>query len=175
MVWSLPCSRTIIQQSHSTRWSMEVVTTISTAYSALKKAKDGFSSYVDGKAEAKANAKVTEAMKSLGEALDSLFYVREELFRLQDENRVLKEQLSSKESWNKKLSDYKLVKTTGGATVYESTQEPKHFACPNCIEHQEIQILQSGRNMAGTYNCPGCKTSFPVDPYVKIPPSIKAF
>jgi len=140
------------------------IATIASAYSGLKTAKEIFSSYTDLKIDAAARERVNEAIEKVGEAQDALFQMREEMFRLQEENRSLRDSIAENENWEKRLSTYELVETSGGAIVYKSTSSVKHFACPSCVEKQEIQILQDRQVMSGAYDCPGCGKSFPVKP-----------
>src|SRR5213596_3275558 len=44
--------------------------------------------------------------------------------------------------------------------------EPEHFACPNCINHRRIEILQDNRTTRGKYRCTaaGCGAEFPINP-----------
>jgi hypothetical protein len=107
----------------------------------------------------------------VGVVQDTLFHIREELFRLQTENEQLRQQLKTLEEWEKQKSQYELKQTEGGAVVYVFTQTstgtPAHCACPSCFAQKTIQILQDKRDALGTFQCPSCKVSFPINP----PPS----
>lgn len=65
-----------------------------------------------------------------------------------------------------KQSNYELIETEGGAVVYKSKSGTAHFACPSCFNN-EIHILQDRRVVSGDFDCPGCKTAFPVKPAIK--------
>ncbi|WP_439531622.1 hypothetical protein [Marinobacter adhaerens] len=144
------------------------MTSIATAYSGLRAAKEIFSNYTDLKIDAAARERVNEAIAKVGEAQDALFQMREEMFRLQEENRLLKDSIAENENWEKRLSAYELAETSGGAIVFKSTSGVDHFACPSCAEKREIQILQDRRVVSGDYDCPGCGKSFPVKPRKQI-------
>jgi hypothetical protein len=59
-------------------------------------------------------------------------------------------------------SQYELLELGGGAVVYAFTGFPKHYACPHCFAKHVIHVLQYRRIGSGYFECPGCKTSFPV-------------
>lgn len=138
--------------------------TLSVAYQGLKAAKDTISGLTHLKIEIDTLSKINDAAKQVGEAQDILFQMREELFRLQDENRDLKERIDEKEKWHSKVGNYALTKTDGGAIVYQTTDgSVHHYACPSCLEKKEIQILQDQRFSSGLFICPGCGKTFPVN------------
>ena len=59
-------------------------------------------------------------------------------------------------------SQYTLLELEGGTVVYAFTGFPKHYACPHCFAKHVIHALQYRRIGPGYFECPGCKTSFPV-------------
>jgi len=140
------------------------VTTITAAYNGLKMAKDVFTGFADLKIKTESLEKINDAVKKVGEAQDALFQLREELFRLQEENNKLKKITNENDEWKKRLENYELVETPGGAVVYKSKKGTNHFICPSCLEKKEIHILQDRRVKSGDYDCPGCGKSFPVKP-----------
>ena len=91
------------------------IATITSAYTGLKTAKDLFQSLQKIKIDTITVGQLNDAAKAVGEAQDTMFSLREELFRLQDENNSIKEQLSTKEEWIAKISQYELCTTHGGA------------------------------------------------------------
>ena len=139
------------------------VTSIAGAYQGLKAVKDILTGAIEAKDDVDAKAKILEAQIRLGEIQDTLFGLREQLSELQDQKRQLQEQLVAAQAWNEKLNQYELTKTVGGAIVYNYKGDPKHFACPTCINKQEIQILQDNRTMSGKYRCTGCANEFPIE------------
>ena len=138
------------------------MTTITAAYNGLKIAKDVFTGFADLKIETASLEKINHAVKKVGEAQDALFQLREELFRLQEENNSLKQAVNEKEEWKKRLTNYELLETPGGAVVYQSKEGTNHFICPSCLERKEIHILQDRKVVSGAYDCPGCGKSFPL-------------
>jgi len=135
---------------------------IKLAYDGLKSAKDIFSAFDDLKNEAESIAKVNEAVKQVGLAQDTLFELREELFRLQNENQKLREVSLERENWDKQFSNYELVTTEGGAVVYKSRTGVEHFICPSCVTKRQIHPLQDNQNVSGRFSCPSCSITFPV-------------
>jgi regulator of replication initiation timing len=145
------------------------MTIITGAYNGLKTVKDVFTGLSDLKIETETLAKINESVKSVGEAQDALFQLREELFRLQSDNDALRKKLSNVESWDNKISNYSLIKTNAGAVVYKSNGDPLHYACPNCAAKQELQFLQELGGYSGSSECPSCKTMYPIEPDKPMP------
>jgi hypothetical protein len=137
---------------------------ITAAYNSLKFGKDLLSTMAEAKVDIASQGKVLEALAKLGQVQDTLFELREELFRLQSDNESLRKKLGEVEGWGSNLNEYDLTKTNGGAVVYVSKGEPQHFLCPSCIATHQIQILQDNRTSSGKFRCPGCKNEFPVNP-----------
>jgi len=141
------------------------ITTITAAYEGLKAGKNILKSLYEAKIEADAKEKIDEVMSKLGEAQDTLFSMREELFRLQSENDTLRKQIAESDSWDNKLDQYELIKTAGGAVVYKHIGEPEHYICPSCAAKKSIEILQDNRTYSGKFRCVGCKAEYPINPY----------
>jgi hypothetical protein len=59
---------------------------------------------------------------------------------------------------------YELTHLDSGAAVYYFTGFPQHYVCPYCFEQALLHVLQYRRVGAGYFACPGCQTSFPVQP-----------
>ncbi|MBA57201.1 MAG: hypothetical protein CMK89_22360 [Pseudomonadales bacterium] len=137
---------------------------ISAAYEGLKLGKNALKMLYDLKVEADAKALIQEIMGRLGEVQDTLFSAREELFTLQEENNRLKNQLKEIEGWETTKQPYQLVKTDGGAIVYQYIGEPAHFACPNCFNKKQIQFLQDTRTFSGNFKCVNCEAEYPINP-----------
>lgn len=140
------------------------VTAISSAYTALKIMREAIAAIMDAKIDEAARQRINEALEKIGGIQDTLFFLREELSRIQNENAALKGKLNEIEAWEVRFAEYQLEETEGGAVVYKYKGQPTHFACPNCVNKKEIQILQDRRVVAGIYDCPGCDKSFPVKP-----------
>lgn len=138
--------------------------TISSAYTAIKILKESITTILNAKIEAETRTRINEALERLGGVQDTLFYLREELSRLQSENAELKKSLKEKEDWDNRIKQYSLTKTEGGAVVYISNGEPKHYICPSCITKKEIHIIQDCRSLSGRFICSGCDKQFPIEP-----------
>ncbi len=136
------------------------IQTVSVAFSGLKFAKEAVTALLQLKIDADSRERVNEAIIKVGQAQDTLFELREQLFNYQTQVQDLKQQINALESWELKFSQYKLVSTNGGGTVYEFIGNPKHYICPSCINKKEIHILQYDNNWAGTYTCTGCSSAF---------------
>jgi predicted RNA-binding Zn-ribbon protein involved in translation (DUF1610 family) len=147
---------------------MDLVT-IAAAYQSIKSGKEILTAIYEAKVDFDSKPKVHEALNNLGEALDSLYILREDLFKLQDENRTLKQKLENYDSWLNKADQYELVKTTGEAVVYKYKGQPEHYACPGCFNSKLIQILQNNRTSSGKYRCTGCGSEFPIEPRKSTP------
>jgi hypothetical protein len=148
------------------------VTSITGAYQGLKAAKDILGVLFDAKVDAEAKPKILEALQKLGEAQDTLFALREELFSLQTTNGQLRQEIADSKTWQSTASQYDLVKTAGGAVVYKFKGEPEHFACPSCFNLKQVHILQTNRTMSGKFRCTGCSSEFPVDPQKHYAPQV---
>lgn len=148
---------------------MDIVTTINTAHSAIKIAKESLTLLLNSKVEEKSREKINEAMLSIGNLQDTLFEIRNELFQLQTERDGFKKELEQRDNWDRKIAEYKLIRAPGGGMVYAYQGEPSHYICPKCIVEQEIQILQDQKNeYTGSFQCPGCDKHYninvPVEP-----------
>jgi hypothetical protein len=147
----------------SRRASMDTAL-VTSAITGIRFIKDSLEVALGYKIENESSAKINEALKQVGAIQDTFFELREELFRLQSENQGLRGQLKAKEGWESQKSQYSLEETARGAIVYAFQGTPKHYACQSCFEKESIQILQDQDNVAGTFQCPGCKTHFPIKP-----------
>jgi cell division septum initiation protein DivIVA len=101
----------------------------------------------------------------------SALHVREALQQLQRENTALRQenaqlrqQLQTTEDWEHRTTQYQRERTEGGAVVYVFTGTPKHYACPRCFSTHTLQCLQEQHAASGAFECPGCKTSYPIKP-----------
>jgi hypothetical protein len=86
---------------------------------------------------------INEALMKVSSVQDSLFEAQSELFRLNEENQKLRQQIREQEDWKVKEAEYKLTETAGGAVVSVSISgSPQHFACPSCMSKRNIGVLQ---------------------------------
>ncbi len=140
------------------------ITTITTAYEGLKLGKELLKSLHEAKVESDAKVKIEEVMQKLGGAQDTLFSMREELFKLQTENENLKKKINETDAWEQKISNYELVKTSGGAVVYQFKETPEHYICPSCVSNCRTEILHDNRTFSGKYRCVKCEAEYPINP-----------
>jgi hypothetical protein len=145
------------------------IATVGAAYTGLKFAKDALQVALGYKIETETRAQITAALERLAAAQDSLFELREELFRLQSENDGLRQEVAARDEWNAVKAQYRLTGTSGGAVVYEASGPPKRYACPACFAGGAAQILQDRRGMAGLFDCPSCKAAYPINPQKSMP------
>lgn len=138
------------------------MTLVAAAYEGLRFAKDALKLALDYKTENESRVQINAALEKLGSAQDSLFQVREELFRLRADNEGLRQALKAREDWDARSARYELVETDGGAIVYAHRGTPRYFAGPACFTKPAIQILQDRHVASGTFECPGCKALYPV-------------
>jgi hypothetical protein len=140
------------------------IAAVGAAYTGLKFAKDALQAALGYTVEIETRTRITAALEKLGATQDSLFELREELFRLQSENDRLRQEVAARDEWNAAKAQYRLSEMAGGAVVYESSGPPKHYACPACFASHAVQILQDRRVIGGVFDCPSCKTVYPVNP-----------
>ena len=136
---------------------------INAALTGLKCLRDFMTWVGDLRKDADVLGRVNDAMAKVGEVQDKLYELREENLRILEENRVLSEKLRDVNDFKTRRDSYRLTKTAGGATVLYSEQPTPNYACPSCAERGSIQVLQDKRVASGSYECPGCKSSFPVE------------
>jgi hypothetical protein len=139
------------------------LTTITAAYNGLKVGREILNAFMEAKIETEARGKILEVVTKLGAAQDTMFEMREELFKLQSENQDLRRKSAEQESWDKRLSAYSLKGTVGGAVVYAANAEPLHYICPSCLNKRELHILQDNRTASGKFRCTGCESEYPIN------------
>ncbi len=141
------------------------IATITAAYEGLRAGKEILTSVYNSKVSADAKEKIDIVMSNLGKTQDTLFSMREELFRLQTANEELKKKIAETDSWDNKLKEYTLTKTSGGAIVYIFNGTPEHYICPSCASNKTIQILQDNRTYSGKFRCVNCNAEYPINPH----------
>ncbi len=144
------------------------IATITAAYEALKASKQLLTSMFDAKVHAEAKPKILAALEQLGAAQDTLYAMRDELFKVQTKNEELRRDLEANEAWKAAASQYQMHQTAGGAVVYQYAAMPMHYACPSCFNKKEIQPLQDNRTISGKFRCAGCAAEYPINPRQKV-------
>jgi predicted RNA-binding Zn-ribbon protein involved in translation (DUF1610 family) len=136
---------------------------VTAAITSLRFIKDSLEVVRGYKIDIQSQQKINDALQKTAAIQDTLFDLREELFRLQSENQDLQQQLKAQNDLKTHKEKYKLEKTSGGAFVWVSAEEPVHYACPKCFENS-IHILQDNRDPYGTFACPSCLYNYPINP-----------
>ena len=145
------------------------MTTISAALTSVKALKELLQAATSLKIDNDTLVRINDALKEVSEIQDKLFEAREQLFNLQKGNDELRQQIKGHDDWKVRFDGFVLSNTLGGAVVYESRSDnPKHYACPQCIEKKQIQILQDLGGISGVFECPACKTKYQVKERQKI-------
>jgi hypothetical protein len=135
------------------------MTTIAAAFGSVKALKELLQAFANLKIDAATLSKVHEALKAVNDLQEKLFEAREQLFDLQKENDELRQQIRSNDDWKTRENQYRLVKTVGGATVWESIDQPtKHFVCVSCFAKKTVIVLQTVNN--SYYTCPSCGADY---------------
>lgn len=151
---------------------MAEIGTFTAAVGAIRAALNGLKGLKELGLSAKHSESVDAAMDQLREAQDRVNDVHAELIDLREENHNLRRTIADHDNWQERLDLYQLVQTAGGAQIYQRGEPPDHhYACPACIENQQIQILQDTRTMGGQFQCPSCQTRYPINPG-REPPAI---
>jgi regulator of replication initiation timing len=119
----------------------------------------------NAKVDSHASERVFEAMDKLGTVSDTLYAMRDELFRLQAENEKLRREAKDQQALQERLQKYALQVTPGGAVVQVHKEDPPHFACPVCINAGRVEVLQP-RVVRGRHVCPSCSAQYAVEPFV---------
>lgn len=134
---------------------------ISAAIGSAKALKDILQAVTELKIDTKVLDRIHDAQRQVTDVLGALLETQGEFFKLQIEAQGLREQLKTHEDWEKIEAQYRMVKTDGGATLYESVENsPKHYICPGCYA-KRIKIPLQDTN--GYYfACPVCKASYKV-------------
>lgn len=140
-----------------------MIAELKAAFEGIKYAKEALTFGVNLKVDEKVKEQVGDAKERIGKVQDALLTIQDKLSTLQEENSGLKEQLRQKENWEQKIANLKLVETPGGAVVYQHNGQPPYYACPSCASKEELHILQDRRLISGMFDCPGCKSTFPVN------------
>jgi transposase-like protein len=140
-----------------------MIAELKAALEGVKYAKEALTFGVNLKVDEKVKEQVGDAKEKIGKVQDALLTIQDKLAALHEENLKLKEQLRQKENWEQKIANFNMVETPGGAVVYQHSGQPPYFVCPSCASKEELHILQDRRVISGIFDCPGCKSTFPVN------------
>lgn len=108
---------------------------------------------------------VDQALEVVRDIGDRILDLQTAQSKLEEENAALRQKVVELTAAQDRRSQYKLIKTQAGTFVYEFQAEPKHYACPTCLESkEEIQPLQPNGMFRGTCTCRSCKNTFAIEP-----------
>jgi hypothetical protein len=147
------------------------IPSIAAAISSGKALKDIIQGLIGLKVDTEVLYRINEAQTQVSNLLSALLETQGDLFTLLNETQDLRRQIQIQEAWDKRKACYRITETHGGAVVYESVaydyeNEPKHYACPRCIEKRTVQILQvMGDRDSGLFECPDCKKTYRINPH----------
>ncbi|MEZ8544657.1 hypothetical protein AB6C74_17545 [Vibrio splendidus] len=142
---------------------------VKTAFDSVKFLKGMFDGHVDGVAKEKVIELQQQSNQKVLDIQQALMDLQAEIFRYQEANSELTDQLKVHTDLNEKLEKYKLIRSGGGAVVYKSKFEPIHYTCPRCISEKKIiNILQFTGHFQGFYNCPSCEKPFKIEETQKV-------
>lgn len=141
--------------------------TISSAYSAVKAIKELGNSLLEAKIDSESRQRVTEALEKLGGIQDALFYVREELLRIQEENHALKEKVKQLEGKLEEKGKVTYEKPSYWIVDGESRDGP---FCQKCFDADNKLIRLQGEKR-DIWSCHECNSTFYGPNYT--PPQVK--
>ena len=133
---------------------IEWITGAATALKALRESVDWIK---------KRRSEDSETQAKLNDIVTSSLEFQQALFVGREENEQLRNDLAERDSWDELAAKYELVNAPGGAVVYKYLESPEHYACPTCYQNQTVGHLQSLRSVAGNFECPSCKATYPID------------
>lgn len=132
------------------------IASISTAYTAIKAIKELGGTLLNAKIDAEAKQRVSDFVEKLGNVQDALFYIREELIKVQDENQNLKSKIKNLEE-KLRIKD-KLIYEKSYYWLDDNGVKSGPF-CQRCYDvNSNLVHLQGGNNDA--WHCSECKASF---------------
>ena len=132
------------------------IASITSAYSAVKGIKEIGTAILSAKIDAEAEERVNQVLEKLGPVQDALFYIREELLHLQEENQQLKRTIKGLEE---KLNiKEKLIWEKPFYWIVENDSKDGPF-CQKCYDSdQKLIRLQGGGN--DIWKCLQCNSVY---------------
>lgn len=137
--------------------------TITGAFSAVKSIKELGKSLLDSKIDAESKQRVTEVIDELGAVQESLFYIREELLRVQDEKHVLKNRIKALEENLSQKEKLQYIKPS--YWLVEESEKDGPF-CQKCHDAKKLLMrLQGGKN--DVWSCHECGSTYYGSAYIR--------
>ncbi|OMO34019.1 hypothetical protein BH582_05655 [Vibrio sp. 10N.222.47.A9] len=118
---------------------------VKTAFDSVKFLKGMFDGHVDGVAKEKVIELQQQSNQKVLDIQQALMDLQVEIFRYQEANSELTDQLKVHTDSNEKLEEYELIRSGGGAVVYKSKFEPIHLSTMYIRKenHQHIAVYGS--------------------------------
>ncbi|MEL4201767.1 hypothetical protein C9E85_05410 [Plesiomonas shigelloides] len=138
------------------------ITTITSAYTAIKNIKEITKLVLDAKIDAEVSEKIQASIERLGEVQDTLFYIREELLTQQEEKENLKKELASAKAELEKVES--VIYRAPSYWIVNKDQPDGPFCQPCFDDERKLIRLQGGDN--DIWNCRKCKNTFHGPNYV---------
>lgn len=151
------------------------ITAITSAFGALKAAKDLGTALVELRDFNQLTAVVSELNRKILEAQEGLFLAQAKMLELQSEHLQALEKLRNLEKRAEDRARYALVELDGGAFTYRlkvaqegkdgavvDPDEPVHHICQPCMDirgHKSV-LMKGTDTFAISLNCPSCGAKF---------------
>jgi ribosomal protein L37AE/L43A len=140
---------------------MELIATVSTAYSAAKGIMDIGKGLLSAKIDAEVKDKFRELLDRVGTFQEALFFLREELLKLQQDKVDLKAQIDEFEAQLDLRSKVQYIKPSYWVADGDKKDGP---FCQRCWDvNQKLVRLQGGNN--DVWYCYECKVNFTGEGY----------
>jgi len=133
------------------------ISTITSAYTAIKSVKEITQIVLDAKVDAEVTNKVHESLNKLGEVQDALFYIREELLSQQDEKEQLIKKVKELQEELEKVESVKYI--TPSYWVIKDNSENDGPFCQPCFDDERKLIRLQG-NGNDSWTCKKCTNIF---------------
>jgi len=130
--------------------------TIVSAYSAVKNIKEIGEVLLNAKIDADSKQRVTEVIEKLGGIQDTLFYIREELLKVQEENHNLKVQVKQLEEKLQQKGKLQYIKPSYWVVEGETGDGP---FCQRCYD-AESKLVRLQEGSRDFWNCRECKNNY---------------
>lgn len=132
------------------------ISTITSAYSAIKAIKEIGTSLLDAKIDTESKQRVSDVIEKLGSVQDTLFYIREELLKVQNENHELKEKIKVLEEKLNEKSKVHYIKPS--YWVIEGEEKDGPF-CQKCYDTDKnlVRLQDCGNDI---WTCRECKSPY---------------
>lgn len=142
---------------------------LASALATIKTSSDLVKTVLDISKDVKVTSAISEVLRRLIEAQQSVLETQERFQQLTAENDDLRRQLRARDEWREERTKYELFHPGEAQTVFRLRaehrgDEPDVWFCPNCFTTQQrVSILQLFDHRDGTRFCPACH--FQITPF----------